>query len=130
MAEAKHGLILTLPGAPATPHIVYDAAGILVPGYFHRDVPTPVGGDGDLGLATARELADDPSTHLALVDLKAAECAAAREYWSEVLPTLRGGLTQASARAQGTDLERIQEEASAAAPSVYTAPDAAPSQEG
>lgn len=60
----KHGLRLTLGGAPATPHFVLG-----VPGFFWPGEPTPVGGDGDaITLDDARRYSDDETIPLELVE--------------------------------------------------------------
>jgi hypothetical protein len=43
-----------LGGAPATPHVIPGW-----PGYYRHDVATPVGGDGEITLEAAKELASD-----------------------------------------------------------------------
>lgn len=130
MADAKHGLILALPGAPNTPHSVYDSAGNLVPGHYSPEVITPVGGDGDLTLGAAQSLAADPAVHLELRVATAAEVKAARAYWEAWLPVLRGGLAGARDRATGVDAERLADTITAAAPEKYEAPNPNDSQEG
>lgn len=61
-----------LGGAPATPHVI---AGW--PGYYRADVPTPVGGDGELTLEAARELAATGAVEL--VDIPDSEVKVAEE---------------------------------------------------
>lgn len=123
MADAKHGLILNLPGAPATPHVVYDRAGVVVPGWYHPQVPTPVGGDGDLSLDAAKALAEDPAVHLTLETMTAAACKAARDYWAAVTPGLRGGIADARGREPaGADAERLADEVASPDAGDYQAP--------
>lgn len=63
MAGKRYGLLLTLGGAPNTPHTVEG-----LPGYYRPDIPTPVGGDGELSLEAAREAAKN-NDDLKIVEL-------------------------------------------------------------
>jgi hypothetical protein len=58
-------LRLTLPGAPMTPHHMPGLAGL-----YRPDVPTPVGGAGELPLEAAVRASMNPSLHVELVDCK------------------------------------------------------------
>jgi hypothetical protein len=49
VANKRYGLVLTLEGAPGTPHTIPG-----LPGYFRADVPTPVGGENELSLDAAK----------------------------------------------------------------------------
>jgi hypothetical protein len=60
----RHGLRLTLPGAPETYHTVQ---GVL--GYFHPVKATPVGGPGELSLEVARTLDQTEGLYLSLVPM-------------------------------------------------------------
>jgi hypothetical protein len=62
----RHGLRLTLGGAPATPHTL---AGFR--GYYRPDVPTPVGRPGDVieDIAEAKELAAKCADVVELVEI-------------------------------------------------------------
>ena len=75
MADKRYGLRLTLGGAPNTPHLVPG-----LPGYFRPDVPTPVGGDGELTLEAAREVSKSNSP-VELVELKPKEADEAKELY-------------------------------------------------
>lgn len=68
------GLILDLGGAPSTPHVIPG-----VPGLWHPDRPTPVGGPGELPPEEARRLDADPGTHLRLVDIPDGDLARLRD---------------------------------------------------
>lgn len=84
---ANHGLLLTLGGAPLTPHRITipdsEAPGVdgFLPGEYHPTIPTPLDDVPGMTLERARKLDADPSVHLKLVDLdpKAAEAAAKAE---------------------------------------------------
>ena len=73
MAAKRYGLLLTLGGAPNTPHTVQG-----LPGYYRPDIPTPVGGDGELSLEAAREAAKN-NDDLKLVELSGKRLADAEE---------------------------------------------------
>jgi hypothetical protein len=60
----KYGLRLTLGGAPNTPHTV-----VGIPGVYRPDIPTPVGGEGELSLERAKEIAES-NVDLELVEVK------------------------------------------------------------
>jgi hypothetical protein len=69
MATAKpKGLILTLEGAPNTPHVVEG-----VPGLYRPDVPTPIG--ETVGFEQAKKYDADESVPLKIVEIKDAELA-------------------------------------------------------
>lgn len=70
MAAAKKpkGLVLTLGGAPNTPHFIPGVSGL-----FRPDIPTPVG--LAVSEAEAKKLDSDPSMPLALVDIDDLEAA-------------------------------------------------------
>ncbi len=110
----EHGLHLTLPGAPDTPHVVPG-----VPGFYRPGQPTPVGGDGDpVTLQRARELAADGGVPLGLVEMTAQEATEARAAAARHGDESRAALTQArvDARATGTtpeERERLADEAAA-----------------
>lgn len=91
MAAKRHGLILTLGGAPATPHMVSP-----LPGYYRPDVPHLVGGDGDdLTLEQAREAAETHSDVLKLVEVPAAAVADAERIHAEDVQRGKGALQEA-----------------------------------
>jgi hypothetical protein len=86
----RQGLRLNLPGAPLSPHAVPG-----VPGFFWPDVPTPVGGEGELDLKTARELSDDKGTHLELVEIAPSKVKEAEELAAQTLEAARKGIADA-----------------------------------
>ncbi len=112
--DPEHGLRLTLPGAPDTPHVVPG-----VPGLYRPDTPTPIGRDSDpVTLDQAKALDADQGVPLGLVDMTAAEAAAARVALASHLNESRAALTDArrEARQTGTTPEegdRIADEAAA-----------------
>lgn len=61
MASKKQGLILTLEGAPNTPHIVEGVAGL-----YRPNIPTPLGAITD---AEAKRIDSDPAIPLALAPI-------------------------------------------------------------
>lgn len=103
MAEKNYGLRLTVAGAPNTPHSVGQ-----VPGLFRPDIPTPVGGPGELDLKFARELDADRSVPLELVDVKNVE--KARTTAGDDLQQARGGILDAAGQ-RLADRERAKDEA-------------------
>ena len=103
MAEKNYGLRLTVAGAPNTPHTVGQ-----VPGLFRPDIPTPVGGPGELDLKFARELDADKSIPLELVEVKAVD--KARKQAGDDLQQARGGILDAAGRSLA-DKERAKDEA-------------------
>lgn len=58
------GLILTLGGAPDSPHSIHGVVGL-----YRPDVPTPVGGINQMPLKQAAALADDKKYPLELVEV-------------------------------------------------------------
>jgi len=80
--QKTFGLVLDLPGAPLTDHVVNGVYGV-----YHPERPTPVGGGlGEVSLDEAKRLGGDPGCPLKLVeideneapDLRAAAAAARR----------------------------------------------------
>lgn len=71
--KTEPALLLTLGGAPTSPHSVTGA-----PGFFRPDRPTPVGGPGEATLSQAKQLDDDPGVPLKLVRVAASEVASLR----------------------------------------------------
>jgi len=99
-----HGLVLSLGGAPATPHRVDDVEGLFVPG-----VPTPVGGDGEVGLDAARALDADPSVPLSLVKV-ASDVDDLRERQAEARKQSRQAAAKARKHAEGGEVAFIRDE--------------------
>jgi len=112
-------LILTLPGASLEPHVVTADFGP-VPGYYHPTIPTPVGGPGELPLDMATAYAENPTTHLGLVDVPKGDVDAARDFWSGQRDQLRAGVVSAMALAEAGsgDIVRATDEAVAFSESV------------
>lgn len=87
----RHGLRLTLGGAPNTPHAIPG-----VPGYFWPDFPTPVGGEGDaISLDAAHRYHDDPGMHLELVEYPASDEQGHRDRVAATIGEARTGIAQA-----------------------------------
>jgi uncharacterized protein with WD repeat len=105
----RQGLLLTLGGAPASPHVIGGLRG-----FYRPDVPTLVGEKGDvLSLEEAQRAAKDHSDVLKLVevsDVKEAEEAQARaqaDSRNELLEARRDGRAH-------DDVSRTQDEINAA----------------
>lgn len=100
-------LRLTLPGAPLTPHHVPGVAGL-----YRSDIPTPVGGDGELPLEAAVRASINPSLHLELVECKDPE--RAREINRADTKAAREGIGAARRAMVGSDTpteeDRINDE--------------------
>lgn len=62
----RFGLRLTMPGAANAPHTIRG-----VRGEYRPDVPTPVGGQGEMTIEYARKLDKEPKVPLELVPLDA-----------------------------------------------------------
>lgn len=75
----------TLGGAPSTPHVIPGW-----PGYYRADIPTPVGGDGELTLEAAQELAKTGVVEL--VEIKDSEVPVAEEQAKADIQAGREGL--------------------------------------
>jgi len=75
LSQTRKGLILTLGGAPNTPHF-FPQSGL--PGFYRPDAPTPVGADGEVELDHAKEAHDGPLP-VKLVDIPASEVAPAEK---------------------------------------------------
>lgn len=106
MPTKRHGLRLTLPGAPTTPHTVPGVAG-----YYRPDIATPVGGEGELTLEAARKLAADESIELELVELAAGEAKEAAELAKQTIREARKGLVAARRlKPKGDEREQVADE--------------------
>jgi hypothetical protein len=110
MATKRHGLILTLGGAPASPHVVTP-----LPGYYRPDVPHLVGGpDDDLTLAEAKQAVKDHPDTFELVEVDAAGTQAAEQVAGEDLARGRNALGEARRDGRAGDApSRAKDEASA-----------------
>lgn len=90
MSSKRYGLILTLGGAPAVPHVVAP-----LPGYYRPDVAHLVGGpDDDLTLAEAKEAAKEHDI-VELVEVSAGDVSDAEETRDEDLAAGRNAVTEA-----------------------------------
>lgn len=99
-ASKQQGLILTLEGAPNTPHLVTG-----VPGLYRPNIPTPIG--EVMTLAEAKRISDDESIPLDLVEVK--NESAARDAASEALAASRN-VQRALRRAKGNEGAQLQDE--------------------
>lgn len=109
MASKRQGLRLNLPGAPNTPHTLPG-----VPGCFYPDAPTPVGAAGELPLEVAKEFDSAKGTPLELVDIPAAEVAAAEQLAVDSLEASRKGQIIAKrAGFKGAEASRADDERNA-----------------
>ena len=109
MAKKRYGLILTLGGAPATPHVVSP-----LPGYYRPDVPHLVGeADDDLTLAEARAAAKEHDS-LELVEVSTETEKQAVEIAARDIHAGRNGLIDARRDGRAGDApSRAQDEAAA-----------------
>lgn len=73
-------LKLTLGGAPLTWHSV---TGLI--GFYHPDIPTPVGGPGECSLALAKEAAADEGAPVELVQISEVTAAKSRALLGELV---------------------------------------------
>lgn len=106
----RYGLILTLGGAPASPHVISP-----LPGYYRPDVPHLVGEEGDdLTLEEAKEAAKEHSDCLKLVEVSATKESKAEEVAEADLAAGRNALQGARKDGRAGDApSRAQDEASA-----------------
>jgi hypothetical protein len=107
--KKRYGLILTLGGAPASPHVVSP-----LPGYYRPDVPHLVGEPGDdLTLEEAKEAAKEHDS-LKLVEVSATKESQAEEVAANDLSAGRNALIDARNDGRASDApSRAQDEASA-----------------
>lgn len=122
MAESKtYGLRLTLGGAPDTPHFfgavpaTDDLPAIEVPGHYRPSTPVPVGGDGELSLEVARDLAKDPRVPLELVEIPKSKVDAARERGEADKQAARGGVLATAGDRGAAEKARVSGETAALA---------------
>lgn len=109
MSESKtQGLRLTLGGAPDTPHTIPG-----VPGLFRPNVPTPVGGPGEIDAKLAKKLHDDKKVDLELVDIPKGKVDDARATAQQDVMDARHGLLDSRKARQlaGREQERQSEQA-------------------
>jgi hypothetical protein len=87
--NSYQGLILTLGGAPATPHTV---AGLR--GQYRPDRPTPIGGEGELSIAEA-QAAIDAGAHLEIVTISRTDIDDVRDAAAADIADARRGVVEA-----------------------------------
>lgn len=99
-ASKRHGIRLVLGGAPNTPHTL---AGLR--GFYRPDIPTPVGQPGDVieSLDEAKKIAAERKDALELVEIPAAEVAAAEAQIKEDLEAGRNGVAAARRDGRASD---------------------------
>ena len=83
------GLVLSLKGAPETPHTI-----VGLRGQYRPDRPTPIGGEGEVTLAEAKA-AIDSGAPLKLVDIPKTKVDDFRELAAAELHEARAGITAA-----------------------------------
>ncbi len=110
MATKRHGLILTLGGAPASPHVVTP-----LPGYYRPDTPHLVGGpDDDLTLEEAKAAVKEYPDTLELVEVSETKAKEAEEVADQDLARGRNALGQARRDGRAGDSpSRAKDEAAA-----------------
>ena len=87
--NGQQGLVLTLAGAPLTPHVIVGLRGL-----YRPDVPTPIGGDGEVSVDEANAAIANGAP-LELVDIAAKDLDAAKAQHEEDLAAARTGAVQA-----------------------------------
>ena len=113
MADKKTApaLILTLGGAPDTPHAIPGYPGLYRPGR-----PTPIGGPGEITEDQARELDKAEGTPLKLVRVPADEIDGLREQQAEDIRASRQGQREArQAGLDGAEVDQVNTERAATA---------------
>lgn len=101
----RHGLRLSLPGAPNTAHYVPG-----YPGFFYPDAPTPVGGDGELDMDIAKEADKSRGVPLELIEIKPGEIEAAKDLQAETREAARKSEVIANREGfQGAEESRAQD---------------------
>lgn len=88
MSQKRKGLLLTLGGAPNTPHVIEG-----LPGYFSPTVPHLVG--DDLSLDAAKQAVKDHPDLLKLVEVSAGDVTGAEEAHAAFIAEGRGALLEA-----------------------------------
>lgn len=97
-------LVLDLGGAPTAPHWVPG-----VPGLFYPDLPTIVGGPGEVTLERAREVDSDPGMPLKLVDVPADDVAALRKRARSDHQAHRGGVLARRRSTKGLEVAHLRD---------------------
>lgn len=98
----KQGLILTLGGAPNTPHCIPG-----VPGLFRPDVATPVGEGCNISLEDAKALDAGPED-LALVEIE--DVYAAEKAAADAKKASKRALRDARHSAEGAEIALVNDE--------------------
>ena len=88
--QKTFGLVLDLPGAPLTDHVVNGVYGV-----YHPERPTPVGGGlGEVSLDEAKRLGADPGCPLRLVEIDENKAPELREAAAEARKVEQRGATE------------------------------------
>lgn len=104
MSNKAKGLLLTLGGAPNTPHVIEG-----LPGYYSQSVPHLVG--DDLSLEAAKQAVKDHPDLLKLVDVSAEAATKAEEGHAAFVAEGRGALVEARRDGRaGDDPSRTRDE--------------------
>ena len=104
-SKKRFGLRLTLPGAPRTPHVV---AGI--PGHYRPDIPTPVGGKGEVDLGLARKVAASTAP-VELIEISDGELVECEELAGRTEKEARAGcVATRRSNPKGAEVEQIKDE--------------------
>lgn len=104
-AATHAALVLTLGGAPSSPHRLADA-----PGYYRPDQPTPVGGPGEPTLEHAKQLAAAPGAPVQLVYLTDRQQHEARGRHAQDIADARAAVVAARPHAAGGEVEHLADE--------------------
>lgn len=67
---------------------------VAVPGFYRPDIPTPVGGQGQCDLETAKELDADPNCPLKLVEIEPEELEAAEQTARDTHAQVQAGIAE------------------------------------
>ncbi len=96
---SKHqGLLLTIGGAPNTPHVLEG-----LPGYYFPAVPHPVGDGCDLSVEDAQAAAKSRPSALKLVEIKPGDLESARQIHADALAAGRNELPVARRDGRAAD---------------------------
>lgn len=106
-AKKVKALRLTLGGAPNEWHVI---AGI---GFVHPEIPSPVGGDGEVSVEAATKVARG-NTRVELVEITEADATAARKQRTAASNESRAAVRDARRRpAHATDVAKVKTEVAA-----------------
>lgn len=111
MASKKKvpALVLTLGGAPATWHQI-----VGLPGWYHIDHPTPVGGEGELSLEQAKDHDAHEGTAVKLVQVPEDDLEHLRELQTEQLGAAVQAISAQASVLDGAEAEQARDELAAA----------------